>query len=120
PSFSTPVLHTLATPQPPPIDSLLVPIANNRLPALPLALLLLALLPLSGCPRPGFPDVPAGYREFAYVTNGASNTVSVLDLVHLRPDRTLRVGDNPTGISVNPQRNEVYAVNTQSGTITVI
>jgi YVTN family beta-propeller protein len=77
-------------------------------------------LPLSGCRRPGFPDVPAGYHEFAYVTNGTSNTVSVLDLVNLRQDRTLRVGDNPTGIAVNPQRNEVYAVNTQSGTVTVI
>jgi YVTN family beta-propeller protein len=97
-----------------------VPIAHNRLRACVPVLLLLALPPLSGCRRRGFPDVPAGYREFAYVTNGASNTVSVLDLVHLRPDRTLRVGDNPTGISVNPQRNEVYAVNTQSGTITVI
>jgi len=82
--------------------------------------LLLALVTASGCRRRGFPDVPAGYREFAYVTNGGSNTVSVLDLVELRPDRTLRVGDNPTGIAVNPVRNEVYAVNTQSGTVTVI
>ncbi len=64
--------------------------------------------------------MPAGYREYAYVTNGNSNTVSVLDLVNLRPDRTLRVGDNPTGIAANPQRNEIYAVNTKSGTITVI
>lgn len=85
----------------------------------------LALLPLVlwmplGCRRNGFPDVPAGYREFAYVTNGNSNTVSVLDLVNLRSDRTLRVGENPTGIAVNPKRNEVYAVNTRSGTVTVI
>ena len=97
-----------------------MPIADNRLRATALALLLLVLLPASGCRRRGFPDVPAGYREFAYITNGASNTVSVLDLVELRPDRTLRVGDNPTGIAVNPVRNEVYAVNTQSGTVTVI
>jgi YVTN family beta-propeller protein len=64
--------------------------------------------------------VPDGYREFAYVTNGNSNSVSVLDLVNLRSDRTLRVGDNPTGITANPRRDEVYAVNTRSGTITVI
>ena len=94
-----------------------MPITNNCLRA---ALLPLALVPLSACRRGGFPDVPAGYREYAYITNGASNTVSVLDLVNLRQDRTLRVGDNPTGIAVNPQRNEVYAVNTQSGTVTVI
>jgi YVTN family beta-propeller protein len=79
----------------------------------------LALLPL-GCRRNSFPDVPDGYREFAYVTNGNSNSVSVLDLVNLRSDRTLRVGDNPTGIAANPRRDEVYAVNTRSGTITVI
>jgi YVTN family beta-propeller protein len=75
---------------------------------------------LTGCRRSGFPDVPAGYREFAYVTNGASNTVTVLDLVELRADRTLRVGDNPTGIAANPRRNEIYAANTKSGTVTVI
>jgi YVTN family beta-propeller protein len=80
----------------------------------------LLLLALSGCRRSHFPDVPPGYREFAYVTNGASNTVTVLDLVYLRQDRTLEVGANPTGIAVNPQRSEVYAVNSQSGSITVI
>jgi len=75
---------------------------------------------LVGCRRSGFPDVPPGYHEFAYVTNGASNTVTVLDLVALRADRTLRVGDEPTGIAANPSRNEVYAVNTKSGTVSVI
>jgi YVTN family beta-propeller protein len=71
-----------------------------------LAVLLLTL----GC-RSHFPDVPAGYREFAYVSNGASNTVSVLDLVYLRSDRTLLVGTQPTGMAVNPKRDEVYVVN---------
>lgn len=81
------------------------------------------LLPL-GCRRSHFPDVPAGYREFAYVSNGASNTVSVLDLVYLRQDRTLQVGTQPTGMAVNPKRNEVYVVNTGSsmglGSVSVI
>ena len=97
-----------------------MPTARHPLRAFALTLLVSAFLTLVGCRRRGFPDVPAGYREFAYVTNGNSNTVSVLDLVNLRQDRTLRVGDNPTGIAVNPQRNEVYAVNSQSGTVTVI
>jgi YVTN family beta-propeller protein len=78
------------------------------------------LLGISGCHRSGFPDVPAGYREFAYVSNGSSNTVTVLDLVYLRQDRTLQVGTNPTNLAVNPVRNEIYVVNTQSGTISVI
>jgi YVTN family beta-propeller protein len=79
-----------------------------------------ALIGISGCRRSGFPDVPAGYREFAYISNGSSNTVSVLDLVYLRQDRTLQVGINPTNLVANPLRNEIYVVNTQSGTISVI
>ncbi len=92
--------------------------ARPRLPGLSPRLLLAALplLPaIAGCNRGRFPDVPPGYREFAYVSNGASNTVSVLDLVYLRQDRTLQVGSQPTGIAVNPVRNEVYVVNTLSG-----
>ena len=88
--------------------------------ALPAVAVSFALLAISGCRRSHFPDVPTGYREYAYVTNGASNTVSVLDLVNLRQDRTLQVGLNPSGVAVNPVRNEVYVVNTQSGTVTVI
>jgi YVTN family beta-propeller protein len=83
-----------------------------------------ALALLAGCRRNYFPDVPAGYREFAYVSNGAANTVSVLDLVYLRQDRTLQVGVNPTGLAVNPVRNEVYVVNTgtptSNGSVSVI
>lgn len=78
------------------------------------------LLGASGCHRSGFPDVPDGYREFAYISNGGSNTVTVLDLVYLRQDRTLQVGTNPTNLVVNPVRNEIYVVNTQSGTVSVI
>jgi YVTN family beta-propeller protein len=85
-----------------------------------LAVLASAVLLAVGCRRNSFPDVPPGYREFAYVTNGKSNTVSVLDLVYLRQDRTLQVGTQPSGIAANPKRNEVYAVNTVSGSISVI
>ncbi len=78
------------------------------------------LLAGSGCRRNRFPDVPAGYREFAYVSNGEANTVSVLDLVYVRQDRTLQVGTQPTGVTANPKRNEVYVVNTGSGSVSVI
>jgi YVTN family beta-propeller protein len=78
------------------------------------------LLGVSGCRRSGFPDVPDGYREYAYISNGGSNTVTVLDLVYLRQDRTLQVGTNPTSLAANPVRNEIYVVNTQSGTVSVI
>jgi YVTN family beta-propeller protein len=78
---------------------------------------------LSGCRRHHFPQYPADFREYAYVTNGGSNTVSVLDLVNLRQDRVLAVGQEPTGIAVNPVRNEVYAVNSGgagNGSVSVI
>ncbi len=80
----------------------------------------LVLLPLQGCTHPAFPDVPAGYREFAYVANRGAGTVSVLDLVYLRADRTLKVGDSPVALAANPVKNEVYAVNRGSNSISVI
>jgi YVTN family beta-propeller protein len=84
------------------------------------AVSLLLLLAPVGCHRSAFPDVPNGYREFAYISNGKSNTVTVLDLVYLRQDRTLQVGTQPSALAVNPVRNEVYVVNTLSGSVSVI
>jgi YVTN family beta-propeller protein len=85
---------------------------------------LLLPLALGGCRRNHFPQYPADYREYAYVTNGGNNTVSVLDLVNLRQDHVLAVGQNPTGVTVNPAGNEVYVVNSGSaagnGSISVI
>lgn len=84
---------------------------------------LLILLPFSlllGCGHDRFPSYPANYREFAYVTNGTAGTVTVLDLVYLRQDRVLQVGRQPTGLAVNPVRNEVYAVNSGSDSVSVI
>jgi YVTN family beta-propeller protein len=79
-----------------------------------------ALLGLSGCRRSSFPDVPDGYREYAYVSNGSSNTVTVLDLVYLRQDRTLQVGADPANLAVNPVRSEIYVANAQSNSVSVI
>jgi YVTN family beta-propeller protein len=75
---------------------------------------------LFGCKNGGFPEYPANYREFAYISDGAANAVTVLDLVYLRHDRVLPVGRNPTGLAVNPKRNEIYAVNTGSDSVSVI
>ncbi|HET9087482.1 MAG TPA: YncE family protein [Acidobacteriaceae bacterium] len=75
---------------------------------------------LLGCRPHDFPDYPANYREYAYVTNGGSNSVTVLDVVNVRQDRTIPVGTDPTGLAVNPRRNEVYVVNTGSNSVSVI
>jgi YVTN family beta-propeller protein len=66
---------------------------------------------LAGCRPHDFPDYPANYREFAYVANGGSNSVSIFDVVHVRLDREIQVGQNPTSITSNPERKEVYVVN---------
>jgi YVTN family beta-propeller protein len=80
---------------------------------------LLAALPVlaafAGCGRPSFPAFPDGFREFAYVANRDGNTVTVLDLVYLRPDHTLSVGTAPVALAANPKRDEVYVVNSQPG-----
>jgi YVTN family beta-propeller protein len=75
----------------------------------------LILLAIAGCRNHDFPEHPPNYREFAYVTNGASNTVSVFDVVNVRLDREIQVGQNPTGVTANPKRNEVYVVNSGAG-----
>ncbi len=73
-----------------------------------------------GCRNPGFPATPAGYREYAYVANAGANTVSVLDLVYVRADRTLQVGAAPVALAASPTRNEVYVVNSGSASVSVI
>ncbi|MGA7241778.1 MAG: hypothetical protein WBX19_01290, partial [Terracidiphilus sp.] len=72
------------------------------------------MLSLTACRPHDFPQYDANYREYAYVTNGGSGTVSVYDVVNVRVDREIPVGQNPTAVAANPARNEVYVVN--SGT----
>lgn len=98
---------------------------TTTLPKFTLALALAALVSsLTACRHSDFPDTPTGYREFAYVSNGGANTVSVLDLVYLRQDRTLQVGLNPSGMAVNPKKDEIYVVNSGpqngNGSVSVI
>lgn len=82
--------------------------------------LIATVLLLVGCRSHEFPNYPRNYREYAYVTNGGSNTVTVLDVVNLRQDRVIRVGADPTGVAINPKKNEVYVVNTGSNSVSVI
>jgi YVTN family beta-propeller protein len=84
----------------------------------------LLLLALSACRRHDFPQYPPNYREYAYVTNGASNTVTILDVVNVRLDRELQVGTNPLAVAPSPTRNEVYVLSsgtaTSGGSVAVI
>lgn len=76
----------------------------------------LALLPilLAGCQKSYYPQYAANYREYAYVANQGSATVTVIDVVNVRLDRDIAVGQNPVAVAASPTRNEVYVVN--SGT----
>ena len=96
------------------------PLRSRRFPWAPCILVVAASSLLIGCRPHDFPDYPASYREYAYVANGGSNTVTVLDVVNVRQDRVIPVGIGPTGLAVNPRRNEVYAVNTGSNSVSVI
>ena len=80
---------------------------------------LAAALIATGCTQK-LPNYPPAYREYAYVTNGKSNTVSVLDMRNYKPIATIPVGNNPTGVAANSQKNEVYVVNAESNSLSVI
>ena len=90
------------------------------LPSRCLPWLALITLGAAGCQQRDFPNYPANYREYAYISNGGSNTVTVLDVVNMRQDRVIAVGSGPSALAVNPRRNEVYVVNSGSDTVTVI
>lgn len=69
---------------------------------------------LAGCSKPGFPHYSNNFREYAYIANGGSDTVTVVDVKNLRQDRVIAVGIDPVSLATNPVRNEVYVVNTGS------
>ncbi|MGD0732593.1 MAG: hypothetical protein ABR956_15130 [Terracidiphilus sp.] len=89
-----------------------------------LAVFALLALTLTACHRHDFPQYAANYREYAYVTNGGSGTVTVLDVVNVRLDREIPVGQNPVAVTASPVRNEVYVVNSGAvggqGSVSVI
>ncbi len=68
-------------------------------------------LTLTSCRPKPFPTFPANYREYAYVANSGSNTVSVYDIVNVRVDREIITGPHPVAVASSPTRNEVYVVN---------
>jgi YVTN family beta-propeller protein len=66
------------------------------------------------------PDYGPAYREYAYVSNGKSNTVSVIDLRTFALAKTIPVGSEPTGLAANSKKNEIYVVNSGSNNVSVI
>src|SRR5260370_35549681 len=66
------------------------------------------------------PSYGPAYREYAYVTNGKSNPVSVIDRRTYQPAKTIAVGLEPTGDAANSKKNEIYVVNTGSNNLSEI
>ena len=71
---------------------------------------LLLFCVLAGCRSGSFPEYSPEYREYAYIANSGGNTVSVLDLVHMRGQTVLAVAPDPVALAVSRTRNEVYAL----------
>jgi YVTN family beta-propeller protein len=85
-----------------------------------LAVACCALLVAGGCRRRHFPHYPSDYRQYAWITNGGSNSVTVLDLVNMQQAGTIPVGEDPTAIAVNEKNDEVYVANSGSASVSVI
>lgn len=81
-----------------------------------------------GCRRHDFPSYPANYREYVYVANSGSNTVSAIDTVNLRLDREIAVGVHPIALLASRSRNQIYVLNSgasnaetrSSGSVTIL
>ena len=58
--------------------------------------------------------------EVAYVTNGISGTVSVVNLVLRRVVATIPVGTEPRGCALTPNGNLLYVANHTDGTVSIL
>ncbi len=56
----------------------------------------------------------------AYISNYASNSVSVIDIATNNVIATVPVGTCPSGVAVNPEGTEAYVANTMDSTVSVI
>lgn len=59
-------------------------------------------------------------KKFAYVTNQASATVSVIDLTTNQKTQDITVGVEPYGIALTPDGSRAYVANSASNTVSVI
>ena len=55
-----------------------------------------------------------------YVANNGDNTISVIDGRTNQVINTIKVGNNPSGVSVNPNTNIIYVTNYDDNTVSVI
>jgi YVTN family beta-propeller protein len=58
--------------------------------------------------------------RFAYVTNGVSGTVSIVNLAERRVVRTINVGTEPRGCALTPNGTLLYVANHTEGTVAIL
>ena len=58
--------------------------------------------------------------QVAYVTNGISGTVSVVNLVQRRVVATIKVGTEPRGCALTADGSLLYVANHTEGTVSII
>jgi YVTN family beta-propeller protein len=58
--------------------------------------------------------------QAAYVTNGITGTVSVVDLVQNREVRQITVGTEPRGCALTPDGSLLYVANHTAGTVSIL
>ena len=58
--------------------------------------------------------------QVAYVTNGITGTVSVVDLVRGREVKQIKVGTEPRGCALTPDGSLLYVANHTAGTVSII
>jgi YVTN family beta-propeller protein len=67
-----------------------------------------------------FVSLPAEARSFAYVTNGRSNDVSVINTATNTVVATVPVGLSPGGVAITPNGAFAYVANFSSNDVSVI
>src|SRR5258707_5117019 len=83
-------------------------------------LFLLACIAIgTGCRQEYF-EPAKSLREYAFITNQKSNSVTVLDLRTFQVLRAIPAGENPTQILASRIRNEIYIVRGASKSISVL
>ena len=83
----------------------------------PLLFVAIVAIGLTGCEQQSLDEQKYAYREYLYVTNGASNDVTVIDALNFKSIKTIPVGKNPAGVAANPKTNEIYVVNSESNNV---
>ncbi|MDD4250280.1 MAG: beta-propeller fold lactonase family protein, partial [Methanosarcina sp.] len=63
---------------------------------------------------------PVSGKQFAYITNQGSDSVSVIDMATKTITATIPVGDGPSGVAVSPAGTKVYVTNSGNNTVSVI